>query len=223
MHTTIKAFIFDLDGVITEASAEYHFRSWERLANEEGLPFSRQANEQLRGVSREESLRRFLNGRQINPAQRLDWLQRKDDYFIKQLAQMTSKDSRPGIQPFLKEARAQGIKMGIASASRNAYAVLEKLNLLGYFEIVGDATLAVRPKPAPDLFIWVAGYLQAQVQEAIVFEDAESGLQAAQNAGFWTVGIGMDNSPHAHIALTDTGNIEVTTLLNRLKDIQKPG
>jgi len=58
----IRGFIFDLDGVLTD-TAEYHFRAWKRLAEEEGLPFSREDNEALRGVPRRESLLLLLKGR----------------------------------------------------------------------------------------------------------------------------------------------------------------
>ncbi len=53
--TGIKAFIFDLDGVLVD-TAEYHYLGWKRLADEEGLPFGRLENEALRGISRRESL-----------------------------------------------------------------------------------------------------------------------------------------------------------------------
>ena len=56
---TLKAIILDLDGVITD-TAEYHYLAWKRLADEEGVPFDRQANEALRGVSRRASLEILL-------------------------------------------------------------------------------------------------------------------------------------------------------------------
>ena len=60
----IRAVIFDLDGVITD-TAEYHFQAWKRLADEEGIPFNREDNEALRGVSRRESLNLMLKGHPI--------------------------------------------------------------------------------------------------------------------------------------------------------------
>jgi kojibiose phosphorylase len=58
----IQGVIFDLDGVLTE-TAEYHYRGWQRLADEEGIPFDRQANEAMRGLSRQDSLLQMLGDR----------------------------------------------------------------------------------------------------------------------------------------------------------------
>lgn len=217
MGVTIRALIFDLDGVITRASAEYHFRSWERLAQEEGIAFTRQDNEQLLGVPRAESLRRFLKGRTLEAAQMQAWMARKDAYFHEFLDEMTPQDGTPGIRAFLTEAQENGIHMGVASASRNVRVVLEKLALLSCFEVVGDATLGVRPKPLPDLFLWVAGYLQAQPGVTVVFEDSESGLQAARESGFWTVGIGDAELPWAHFTVSDMTTLRVTDLAARFE------
>ena len=64
-----EAIIFDLDGVLTDTS-EYHYQAWKRLADEEGIPFTREENdEHLRGVSRRESLMYIIRGRQYSEAQ----------------------------------------------------------------------------------------------------------------------------------------------------------
>ncbi len=58
-----KAIIFDLDGVLTDTS-EFHYKAWKRLADEEGIPFTHQENDEyLRGVSRRESLMYIIRGR----------------------------------------------------------------------------------------------------------------------------------------------------------------
>ena len=87
----LKGFIFDLDGVITD-TAEYHYRAWKRLADEEDISFTRQDNEQLRGVSRQESLRRLLKGKEIDEATAQAWMERKNAYYRAFLASMTPDD-----------------------------------------------------------------------------------------------------------------------------------
>ncbi len=213
----MQALIFDLDGVITNTSAEFHYLSWQRLADEEGIPFSREANHRLRGVNRMESLKRFLNGLKITPEQEADWLRRKNAYYHELLQQMSPADRLPGISDILDQARDAGIKLGVASASRNARAVLAKLQLLDYFEVVGDAYSAVNPKPAPDLFIWVAGYLHTHIKQTIVFEDSFSGIQAALHAGFWTVGIGEDEVRHAHLRYQTLENVSLQMILEQFE------
>src|SRR5215510_10531900 len=110
----IKAFIFDLDGVITD-TAEFHYLSWKQLAEEENIPFTRKDNEQLRGVSRRESLNRMLKGRPIDEATAQAWMVRKNDYYIRHLEEITPEHVLPGVPVFLKAAQAVGIKLGIGS------------------------------------------------------------------------------------------------------------
>ncbi len=184
-----EAFIFDLDGVITD-TAEYHYRAWKRLADEEGLPFTREDNEQLRGVSRRESLRRLLKGRPVPEATAQAWMARKNDYYRDFLQQMTPGDTLPGAREFLHAAREAGIAIGLASASRNARAVLEGLQITDLFDVIGDGHSVVNSKPALDLFVWAAGGCNAPVTRCVVFEDAEAGVEAALAAGMRCVGIG---------------------------------
>jgi beta-phosphoglucomutase len=216
MAVDIRAFIFDLDGVITD-TAEYHYLSWKRLAEEEGLPFTRQDNEALRGVSRRESLRRLLKGNQIDEATMQTWMQRKNEYYVNYLNRITPHDLLPGIAQLLHEAKSAGVKIAVASASRNARTVLERLHVLDLFEAVGDGYSVVNTKPAPDLFIWTAGRLNVSPPSAVVFEDAEAGVEAALNGGFWAVGIGTANVDKAHIVVPNTSELQFNQILDRLR------
>src|SRR5690606_28008849 len=213
-------FIFDLDGVITD-TAEYHFLSWKRLADEEGLPFTRQDNEMLRGVSRRESLNRLLKGKQIDEATAQAWMQRKNEYYVGLLNQLTPDDLLPGIRELITAAKAAGLKLAIASASKNANTVLERLQVRELFDAVGDGYSVVNTKPAPDLFIWTAGRLNVSPPNAVVFEDAEAGVEAALVGGFWVVGIGRANVDKAHILVEKTSDLRFETLMEQLKTITK--
>jgi beta-phosphoglucomutase len=202
MPLDIRAFLFDLDGVITD-TAEYHFRSWKRLADEEGIPFTRQDNEALRGVSRRESLNRMLKDRTVDEATAQAWMERKNGYYVALLDEITPASVLPGALKLLDEARAAGIKTAIASASKNAQPVLDKLDIADRFDAVGDGYSVVNTKPAPDLFIWTAGRLGVSPTQAVVFEDAEAGVAAALTGGFWAVGVGTADVNKAHITLPD--------------------
>lgn len=215
----VRGFIFDLDGVITD-TAEFHYLAWQRLADEEGLPFTRQDNEALRGVSRRESLNRLLKGKQIDEDTAQVYMERKNRYYREYLQQMTPADLLPGVDTFLQDARAVGIKLGIGSASKNARDALEKLEILPYFEAVGDGYSVVNTKPAPDLFLWTAGRLDVPPYEAVVFEDAEAGIDAALAGGFWTVGVGSSNVRHAHMVVPGLASLTVNDLLSRLNQLQ---
>ncbi len=211
---TIRAFIFDLDGVITD-TAELQYRSWQRLADEEGLPFTRQDNEALRSVPRRESLRRLLKGKVVDEDTAQAWMKRKNDYYLA-LLDSDPPEMLPGIGELLAEASAAGIKRAVASASRNAFIVLQKLNALDMFDVIADASSVVHSKPAPDLLLWTAGRLNVSPQSAVVFEDAEAGVQAALVGGFRVIGIGNAGVDQAHIVLPNTEGLRLEALLERL-------
>lgn len=213
MTADIRAFIFDLDGVITD-TAEFHYLSWKRLTDEEGIPFTREDNDRLRGVSRRESLNRILKGRPIDEATAQAWMTRKNEYYLAYLNDLTPEDCLPGVVDFLKDAGNLGIRLGLGSASKNARMVLEKLGLLNTFDAIGDGSSVLNSKPAPDLFIWVAGALHVSPTQAVVFEDAEAGIDAALAGGFWTVGIGNANVSHAHLTMPDLASKSVVELLS---------
>jgi beta-phosphoglucomutase len=185
----IQGYIFDLDGVITD-TAEFHYKAWQRLADEEGLPFSREDNEALRGVSRRRSLEILLKGKEYPEEQMQDFMERKNNYYRDFLHEISPRDLLPGVAEFLHEAQAAGLKLGLASASKNARDVMQGLGILAMFQVLGDGYSVVNPKPAPDLFIWVAGGFGLSPAQCIVFEDAEAGIDAALAGGFWTVGLG---------------------------------
>ena len=193
---TIRAFIFDLDGVITD-TAEFHYLAWKQLAEAEHIPFTRADNDALRGVSRRESLRRLLNGREISESLAGEWLSRKNAHYLEYINRLTPQDRLPGVTAFLDAASNMSLKLGIASASKNARLVLERLELTGHFDVIGDGHSVANPKPAPDLFRWVTEALAVRPWEAAVFEDAEAGIDAAKRAGCLTVGIGQANVSHA--------------------------
>lgn len=215
----IRAFIFDLDGVITD-TAELHYLSWKRLADEENLPFTREDNEQLRGVSRRESLNRLLKGRSIDEETALAWMARKNGYYRDYLQRLTPADRLRGAAEFLNQARPAGILIGLGSASKNARDVLARLELLSTFDAVGDGNSVVNTKPAPDLFLWVAGRLNISPPEGVVFEDAEAGVDAALAGGFWTVGVGTANVNHAHMVIPSLAATSVQAVLAQISVAQ---
>lgn len=182
-------FIFDMDGVIAD-TVEPHYRSWERLAREEGHPFSREANEALLGRTREEALDLWLAGSPCPPERRADLLRRKNAYFLEALARLGPDDLLPGVGELLHEARVRGVRLGLASSSRNARRVCDGLGVTALFGAFADGTSVVNPKPAPDVFLWVAGRLGLHPARCIVFEDAEAGVRAARAGGFRVVGLG---------------------------------
>ena len=98
-----KAILFDLDGVLTDTS-EYHYQAWKHLADDLGIPFTEQENdEHLRGVSRRESLMYIIRGRQFSEAQIQEMMERKNNYYNVLIKNMSPKDLVPGGRELLQQ------------------------------------------------------------------------------------------------------------------------
>ena len=183
------AFIFDLDGVLTD-TAEFHYRAWQRLADEAGLPFDRAANEHLRGVSRRESLMLIIGDRAYPEPQLEAMMARKNQYYRDSIQAITPADLLPGARPLLEELRAAGLRTALGSASQNAAEVVDRLGLRPLLDVIADGHSVSHPKPAPDLFLYAAAQLGLPPAVCVVVEDAAAGIQAALAGGFRTVGLG---------------------------------
>ncbi len=189
MSTTIKAFIFDLDGVITD-TAELHYQAWQKMADDEGYLFNREINENLRGVSRRSSLKIILNGTVISEEKMEALMKKKNDDYGVLLETISGKDILEGVEDLLENLKKRGIKIAVASGSRNAKPIMTKLGILGLFDAIGDGYSVVRAKPEPDIFVYAAGELRIDVKDCLVIEDAEVGVQGAIDCGMKSIGIG---------------------------------
>jgi len=210
---SVKGFIFDLDGVLTD-TAEYHYRAWQRLADEEGIPFNRQDNEALRGVSRRESLNLLLKGRQISEEQAQAWMERKNNYYREMLTQISPGDILPGVCDLLHALHLSGKKVAVASASKNARQVMDNLGLVEDIDVICDGHSVAVPKPAPDLFLFAARQLGLPPAECVVVEDAEAGVEAALAAGMRCIGLGPpERVGKATLVLPDLNGASLPDLL----------
>jgi len=184
-----RAVIFDLDGVLTD-TAEFHYRAWRRLADEEGLFFNRQENEQLRGVSRRASLELILKGKVVPEEKMQQLMERKNSYYREQIKKISKHDLLPGAAKLLGCLAKKEIKLALASASKNAREVLAGLGISDYFEVIADGYSVEKTKPAPDLFLYASDKLSIPPGCCIVVEDAEAGIEGARAAQMAVVGIG---------------------------------
>lgn len=206
--TDIRGIIFDLDGVIAH-TAEFHYLSWKQLADEEGVAFTRADYVPMNGRKREENLRLFTEGLDIDEATKQAWMARKNGYLVERIAQLQPQDAASGILRLLDEAQVAGIKVAVGSSSRNARLVLKHLQLTDRFEVIGDGSSVVNSKPQPDIFIWVAGALRLHPREVLVIEDAQAGVQAARHGGFYVLGLGEQSGQEAHAHLPNLGDVSL--------------
>jgi beta-phosphoglucomutase len=208
-----KAVLFDLDGVLTDTS-EYHYQAWKHLADDEGIPFTHEENdEHLRGVGRRDSLMYIIRGRQYSEDQIQEMMNRKNEYYSELIKSMTPKEVVEGGVDLLKELRNAGIKTAIASASKDCMTVLERLQIVDYFDGIADGNCIVNSKPAPDIFVYAAGLVKVYTPDCLGIEDANAGVEAIKSAGMRALGIGPTSRFHnADKVLPDMVN-------RRLQDI----
>lgn len=186
--------LFDLDGVLTD-TANYHYLAWKRLAKEQGFTFEEADNERLKGVDRLQSLEIILerNGfggdRRFGQTEKQALAARKNGYYRELIKKITPDDLLPGIPEFLEEIRACNIKTALASASKNAPDVLERLGLAESFDYVADACSITRAKPDPEVFLVCAKALGLKPQSCIGIEDSQAGIEAIHSAAMFSVGI----------------------------------
>jgi beta-phosphoglucomutase len=187
----IEACIFDLDGVIVD-TAKYHFIAWKALAEELGFAFTSADNERLKGVSRRQSLDILLEigGLQFSDQEKLKMAEKKNELYVSYIEQMTHDEILPGVENFLQELRNYGIKIALGSASKNAPMILERIQLSGMFDAIVDGNSITEAKPNPEVFLKGARELCVLPENCVVFEDAIAGIEAAQNANMYSVGIG---------------------------------
>jgi beta-phosphoglucomutase len=212
-RVNIKGFIFDLDGVLTD-TAEYHYRGWRRLADELGLPFTREDNEALRGIPRRESLLLILKDREFTEEQILKMMERKNRYYLEFIRDITPRDILPGALELLKEIRTAGLKSAVGSASRNAPEVLERLGIAHLLDAISHGGSVERQKPAPDLFLHAAMQLGLEPAVCVVVEDASAGIEAARAGGFRSVGLGpLERVRQAEVILPSLDGVHLSDLL----------
>ena len=185
----IKGVIFDLDGVLLFTD-KYHYMAWKTLADKLDIPFDEKVNNRLRGVSRMDSLNIILSysNQTFSEAEKEVMAEEKNELYREYLQKMTPADVSDETRSVLVKLRDKGIKLAIGSSSKNTPLILEKTDMAKYFHAVSDGNNITRSKP--EVFLKAAEYLNFKPCECIVVEDAEAGIDAGNDGGFITVGIG---------------------------------
>lgn len=187
----MKAFIFDLDGVIVFTD-KFHYQAWKKMADGMGIYFDETINNRLCGVSRAESLEIILENYDgiISNAEKAILMEQKNHCYRELLAAMTPADVAVTVRNTLKKLREAGYRLAIGSSSKNAKFILEKVGLTDAFDAISDGTNITRSKPDPEVFVKAGEFLGVEAAECVVVEDACAGIDAAKAAGMQAVGIG---------------------------------
>lgn len=205
----IYAIIFDLDGVICTTD-KYHYLAWKALADSLGLPFDKKVNGLLRGVSRMESLEIVLgeHSADYSQEQKTALATRKNEIYKSYLSAMTPGDLSKEVRSTLYTLRQRGYLLAIGSSSKNTRQILRQLGLGEFFDAVADGTMITRSKPDPEVFLLAASMLGVRPENAVVIEDAESGVRAAKAGRFRAIGIRTErNDPNSDITIRHLKNL----------------
>jgi len=186
----VKAVIFDLDGVLVD-TAVYHFKAWKKLANQLGFDFTEQENEQLKGVSRVQSLEKILHWAnvQMEEDKKQEYLLLKNSWYLDFVRQLDREALLPGTWDFLSYLKNNQYKIALGSASKNAELVLAQTCITDFFDVIIDGNTVTASKPAPEVFLSGAKRLGIAPQDCLVFEDAQVGVEAARAAGMSVIGV----------------------------------
>jgi len=207
----LEAVIFDLDGVITD-SAEFHYRAWKNLADRLGIYFDRKINERLKGVPRMDSLEIILEKDSIpgrfSPQEKEELANEKNNEYVTLINTITPEDILPGIAELLHDLKRLKIKTAIASASKNAQIIIDRLEIGHLFDFIADAGAIKNQKPAPDVFLVSAENISAKPAQCVGVEDASAGIIAIKDAGMIAIGIGEEvNLKGADMILAKTADL----------------
>lgn len=219
--TLFEGCIFDLDGVIVD-TARYHFLSWNKLARNLGFEITEEDNEQLKGISRADSLDIVLKlGSYTLPQkEKIKCLKSKNDYYLEYVEKLGNKDALPGVEDFLAELNKESYKVALGSASRNARGIIDRLELTKYFHAVVDGTDVQKSKPNPEVFLKGANLLQIDPKRIVIFEDAQKGIAAAHSAGSLAVGVGDPKSlQDADINIQTFKNYTIKDLIGSMSEL----
>ena len=212
-------FIFDLDGVIVD-TAKYHYLAWKKLANELGFEFTQEQNELFKGVSRKRCLEILLEiGNVTATHEQFDrWMVEKNEDYLAYIEKMDASEILPDVLRVLEFLKERNVPIALGSASKNAKPILEKVNLLPYFDSIVDGNSVTKAKPNPEVFLIAASNLGVSPSSCVVFEDAVAGIQAANAANMISIGIGesevLSEANHIFLNFTEISNEFLTSLVN---------
>ena len=218
----IEAVIFDLDGVITN-TVYFHYLSWQRLADEEQIPFDRQIHDEgMLGLNREDALCYILGDRNVSPIQQQLFLKRKNDYYLELINELNGEHLLPGIEDLLIELHTAGVKIALGSSSKNAQLVLQRLGIKHFFNFMADGHSVPYLKPAPDVFLYAAESVAISPAHCLVVEDAPAGVAAGLAAGMWVLGVGpYERLAQADLILPTLAGVSWVDILAKLMSLEK--
>ncbi len=232
--------IFDLDGVITK-TARVHAAAWKEMFDEYLRQREKRGGEPFReftyegdyltyvdGKPRYEGVRSFLESRKIdipygspedpNDKETICGLGNRKNEKFREVIKQVGVDIFEPVIAFIRDLKARGIRVGVASSSKNCQLILQTAGLDDLFETrvdgVVSAEMGLTGKPEPDIFVAAAKNLGSSPQRSVVVEDAVSGVRAGKKGGFLlTLGVAREGNAE------ELKNHGADTVITGFKDV----
>jgi beta-phosphoglucomutase len=188
---SFKGAIFDVDGVIVD-TAPLHHQSWKIvLKRDYGMKFTfADFKNKIDGMPRAKGVKALLPEATDEEVEYV--CDEKQKYFEILLEKKGVKVFKSAVQ-LIRDLKKRGIKLAMASSSRNARPILEREGIFQYFDMDAEGAMAKRGKPYPDIFLQAAKKLGLKPSECVVFEDAQIGLDAAIAGKIKCIGIAREH------------------------------
>ena len=199
---TIKALIFDFDGLILDTETAL-LRSWEEIYADYGISVSLPEWASLLGSSTDPAGAYEIIEKHIGePIDREAIRARRTQ---RELELLKSEEVMPGVLDLIAEARGRNLRLGVASSSDRKWVLghLMRLGLHTHFESIRCADDVSRTKPSPDLYLAVLRDMELQPDQAIAFEDSLHGVEAAKEAGIFCVAVPNNVTRHLPMPKAD--------------------
>jgi beta-phosphoglucomutase family hydrolase len=192
-NTLGKAVIFDMDGTLID-STKADFLAWQRLFSHYHKELTFSDYIPLLGMKSSQVVMNFLP---VKNQEEVEFALTQKLVFFHEIISEHGIYSVPYADVFLKQVKQYNIPLALATSSRRAKMemVMEKLNLLLYFDTVVTGGDVKNGKPSPDIFLKAAEKLNMLPEDCIVFEDAANGVKAAKNAGMKCVALSSHLTP----------------------------
>jgi len=178
-------------------------------------------NKLVKGLPRKETLIKIIELNKKQEAfddQTIEKMcEQKNALYVDSLQTLSAANLLPHILEFIQEAKKEGYLLAIASSSKNAPMILNKLNIAQYFDYIVNPQSVINGKPAPDIYLAAASGLDLNPNECVGIEDAEVGIKGLNQAGIFTVGIDNGNEKiknQANISFSTTNELDLKQIVN---------
>jgi beta-phosphoglucomutase len=202
-YVVVRAFIFDMDGVIIDSNP-FHRLAWEEYNRRHGVETTEAMHLHMYGKRNDTIIRDFL-GQHLTDAEVHFHSGEKERLYREMVKPKVEEVLVPGLRAFL--SRYRDIPMGVASNANaaNVEFILEEAGLASFFRVTVDGSQVKRGKPFPDIFLKAAELLGVPAEECVVFEDSTTGVDAGLAAGMRVVGMATthDELPGVSILVRD--------------------